>query len=139
MYKPEGFLPHEFVTKKVYDRFGIKSFMFIDSRLLRTMEMLKKRYGCTITINNYNYGGEREFSGLRQPGDQFYNPNSQHSLGNACDALFSGYSAEEIRKDILRYHNGIEAYAYITGIELGVTWNHIEIGNRPDQIYTFTQ
>lgn len=64
----------------------------MDERLLTTLDRLCTRFG-PITVNNYYWGHEREWSGLRTADSPFYSPFSQHTFGRAADCLFGALSA----------------------------------------------
>ena len=80
MYKCKHFKAHELVPPAIYDKFGERSFMFLDDRLLKLCDALREEFG-SATINNYKWGGDRVASGLRSPDSPYYSPTSQHSFG----------------------------------------------------------
>jgi hypothetical protein len=125
--KSKHFEVHELVPKYLYRVYKDKAWKFIDSRLIETIDILKEHFNLgTMTINNYYWGGDREWSGLRTPKSDYYSETSQHSFGRAIDAVFSHYSASEVRNYII---DNPDKFPYIKGIELGVDWLHIDIRN----------
>ena len=125
MYICEHFKIHELVPQQVYQDRGEKAWELLDERLLITLDQLRKRYG-PMTINNYYWQGDREWSGLRTKDSPYYSPYSQHSFGRAADCLFKKLSAEEVRQNILQYQN---EFPEINSVELGVSWLHFDVRN----------
>jgi len=134
MYKCKYFKIQELVPPDVYKDRGDKAWELLDDRLLRTLDMLRNRYG-PITVNNWSTDGNRQWSGLRTPGSPFYSPYSQHSFGRAADCLFKNHPAGFVRQEIL-YSPHEPPFELIGSIELGVTWLHFDVRNC-DRIKTF--
>ena len=55
-----------------------------------------------ITINNWYWGGNRHWSGIRLPDSSDYKVSSQHPYGRAGDSINPIVPAEEIRQRIER-------------------------------------
>jgi len=127
IYKCEHFIIEELVPPKVYDDRGHKAWELMDERMLITLDNLRDRYG-SMTINNWKWGGDRQWSGLRTPDSPYYSPYSQHTFGRAADCIFKDVTAEEVRQDILnnRDHDDFEL---IESIELDVSWLHFDVRN----------
>lgn len=132
MYKCRHFAIHELVPPGVYSDRGEKAWQLLNPDMLQTIDAMRDRYG-PMTINNYMFGGNRKESGLRVPGCDHYRPYSQHSLGNAFDAVFKLVSAEEVRQDILK--GGIQL-PHLHGMELDISWFHGDCRNA-DGLVTF--
>ena len=139
MYKCKHFRAHELVPPSIYERFGERSFMFLDCRLLVLCDALREEFG-SATINNYKWGGDRVASGLRSPDSPYYSPTSQHSFGRAVDILFKDHTAEEVRAEIKEsskfWTHNIEWSPSIT-LEDGVSWVHIDIRNGKAGVNSF--
>jgi hypothetical protein len=134
MYACEHFSIHELVPPGVFNKRGEKAWELLDDRLLVTLDRLRKKYG-SITVNNYYWGKEREWSGLRTSDSPFYSPFSQHSFGRAADCLFANHPSEKVRQDILANPSDT-VNEFIGSIELGVSWLHFDIRNC-DRIKTY--
>ena len=134
MYKCEHFSVHELVPPDVFNKRGEKAWELLDERLLITLDKLRKRYG-SMTINNYYWGKDREWSGLRTADSPYFSAYSQHSFGRAADCLFKGISAEDVRQDILANPNDKD-FVLIGSLELGVSWLHFDVRNC-DRIKTY--
>lgn len=125
--KSKYFAIEELVPKAIFTKRGEKAWELIDDRLITTLDFIKERFPRgTVTINNWKWGGDREWSGLRVPASPYYSETSQHAYGRAIDAVFSHYTAEQIRQDILK---NPALYPYIRGVELGVSWLHVDTRN----------
>ena len=128
MYKPVHFTPSEFVPRDIYIERGIKSLQLIDDRILRIADWLRDRYGGT-TINNWQWGGDREWSGLRTPDSPYYSRTSQHTFGRAIDCIFNDYTAEEVRQDLKASMMLDDLNIDSVTLEDGVGWLHADVRN----------
>jgi len=134
--KSKYFKVHELVPKHLYEKYGEKAWKFIDNRLIAEIDKLKEHFNLgTATINNYYWNGDRHWSGLRTPESPYYSETSQHSFGRAVDMVFSDYTAEEVRNYIV---NNSYEFPYIKGLELGVSWVHLDVRNE-DHLITFNK
>jgi len=125
---------HELVPRKMYEKYGEAAWRYVDPRLIETIDLLKEHFNLgTMTINNYYWGGNREWSGIRTPESTNYSYGSQHSFANAFDMVFSDYTAEEVRNYII---NNPNIFIYIKGLELGVSWVHLDVRNE-DKLVLF--
>jgi hypothetical protein len=127
MYTCNHFAIHELVPPHVYHNRGEKAWELLDERLLMTLDRLRDRYG-PMTVNNWYWGREREWSGLRTKDSPYYSDFSQHSFGRAADCLFRDHTAEDVRQDILA-HADDPAFEMIGSLELGVSWLHFDVRN----------
>ena len=130
--KSKYFKIHELVPEHIYKAYKEKAWKFISKDLIITIDALKEHFNLgTATINNYYWNGNRHWSGLRTPESPEYNETSQHSLGNAADIIFSHYTAHEVRNYII---NNPHEFEYIKGLELGVSWLHVDTRNEKDLV-----
>ena len=134
MYRCEHFSIHELVPPHVFHKRGEKAWELLDERLLITLDKLRQRYG-RMTVNNYYWGKNREWSGLRTSDSPYYSAFSQHSFGRAADCLFASKTAEDVRQDILANPND-DDFLSIGSVELGVSWLHFDVRNC-DRIKTY--
>ena len=128
MHKCKYFEIHELVPPKVFVQRGEKAWELLDDRLLITLDRLRVRYG-SMTVNNYFWGGDRKWSGLRTPDSPYYREFSQHSFGRAADCIFKNYTADHIQKEIQKRCKFDTNLEHINSIELGVTWVHFDVRN----------
>ena len=125
--KSKYFKIHELVPQHIFQKRGEKSWKYIDERLISSIDTLKEHFSNgTMTINNYHWNGDRNWSGLRTPDSSDYNETSMHSMGKAIDCVFSNYTADEVRMYILQHAS---FFPYIKGIEDTVSWLHIDVRN----------
>ncbi len=127
MYKCKHFELHELVPRSVFEARGVKAWELLDERMLITLDLLRARYG-KMTVNNWFWGGVREWSGLRIPGSPYYSVYSQHSFGRAADSLFGSVTTDEVRHDILLNETD-PAFELIGSVELKVSWLHFDVRN----------
>ena len=138
-YIPKHFKIQELVDRETYNKYGERSIQFMDARIVRTADKIREYFGKSMTINNWLWDGDREWSGLRTPKSPYYSTHSQHSFGRAIDFLIKGVSAEEVRAEILKkpWHN---AFKYITTLEDDVDWVHADTrayGKNKNGIFLF--
>ena len=127
MYKCEHFEIHELVPPNVFAERGERAWELLDERLLISLDLLRKRFG-PMTVNNYYWGKDREWSGLRTSDSPYYSRFSQHSFGRAADCLFKNKTAEEVRKEIINNPDDPD-FELIGSVELGVSWLHFDVRN----------
>jgi len=125
MYRCKHFAIHELVPPQVYEERGELAWELLDDRMLKAADNCRARFG-KMTINNYFWGGKREWSGLRTPDSPFYSKYSQHTFGRAFDAIFANVSSEHVRKEILTHP---QLFPYLNSIELNVSWLHGDTRN----------
>ena len=95
----------EFVSKRVYKKYGEGAWQFICPRLLHTLLIIREGLGKPITINNWHNGGKFSQRGLRSNmGTIFYSKFkkgrmylSAHIMGRAVDFDVKGMTAPEVR------------------------------------------
>lgn len=97
----------------------------LNPKLTVSIDRLKEKFPeGSISINNYEWDGDREWSGLRTKGSPWYSPTSQHSEFNAVDCVFSAYSTDEVREYILANQ---DEFPEVTRIEGKVGWLHMDV------------
>lgn len=146
-YRPRHFKPAEFVSQKAFRQLGENRVLrYIDPRILMMADALADKFCLdedgkkigTATINNWCFGGNLQYRGLRLPGDPHFKQFSEHSFGRALDISFSTTPAADVR-DYIEAHP--EKFPYITFVEEGdaVTWVHIGCGNLAGMGFTVQQ
>ncbi len=128
MYKCTNFRIEELVPPQVFKDRGQKAWQLLDDRMLITLDRLRERNG-SMTINDWVWGGDREWSGLRTADSPYYSKYSQHTYGKAYDIIFKHVTAEKVRQDILAKPDD-KVFEYINSIELGVSWLHCDSRNQ---------
>jgi len=130
---------HEYIDEKLYREYEAKNQLYklvwrLDSRLIIADQLLRDKFG-SITINNWMYDGDRNWSGLRTPESPYYSENSQHSFGRASDKLFK-VDASVVIKYIQDNYESIFKALGIGGLEIRATWVHWDLRNS-DTLVTF--
>jgi len=124
-YVPEHFGIKELVDKKTYEDRGEKAFELLDPYMLWTLDRLREKYG-SITINNWEWGGEFQYSGFRPKSCSIGATYSQHRLGRAFDLKFKDYTPEKMRA-LIKVNAHEDMFKFITCVELDTpTWVHID-------------
>ena len=129
---PKFFRIEELVSQRLFDLFKHRVHILwqqFDPRILYSIYQLRLIFNESMTINNWLWNGNRQFSGIRLHGDNHFSPTSQHSHGRGIDIVFAKTHPEEVRQFIIR-HPLDERLKYITCIEDDTpTWLHIDCRN----------
>jgi len=134
--KAKHFIIQELVDPVTYNKFGERSWWFIDPDLIKIIDALREEFG-SATINNWKWGGDRSWSGLRTSASPWYSTYSQHSFGRAADIIFKNHEAEEVRQAMIADPDKwLEIVPHIT-LEEGVSWVHVDVRNDVRCIRTF--
>lgn len=128
----------ELVSEITYKERGERAWTAIDPNLMVFIDFLRDMFGRTW-INDWSWGGNNHWRGLRTVESRWFSQYSQHTFGRACDMTFTDYSAQEIR-DWLR--DNVEVWQEATGVksitvEEEVTWLHIDFRNNEDGYNSF--
>lgn len=95
----------EFVSPKVYKKYGEGAWQFICPRLLHTLLIIREGLGKPMTINNWHVGGKFSQRGLRSNMGSIFMSKfkkgsmylSAHVMGRAVDFDVKGMTAPEVR------------------------------------------
>lgn len=130
MYKCKHFKLHELVPKHYFEKYGDACWELLDERALITLDALRDKFG-SMTVNNYFWGGNRSWSGLRTP--EYYGSESkyrasrsQHKYGRAFDVIFKDTTAKAVREYVLKNR---KEFPYITFLECDISWFHFDCRN----------
>lgn len=133
MYKCKYFKIEELVDKATYAKFNEGAWMFFNPQALMSLDGTREFFGVSITVNNWDEGGQFQFRGFRPITYTGGGTYSQHRFGNAFDCDVKGLSASEVRKRILANKDN-ELLKFITCIEDDVNWVHLDCRNISDRI-----
>jgi len=125
----------ELVCPHTFDKFGDKSWQFLDTEMLHTLLVLRAEILCVpMVINDYIFGGKNTQRGLRcnicqlvkdkTKKNQIY--LSAHCNGAGTDAVFgvkTGMTAEKARQLIKEKQ---DLLPYNIRIEKDVIWLHFD-------------
>jgi len=139
MYKCKYFKAHELIPPDIYAKYGERAFFLMDDRVLRLQDAIREEFG-PATVNDYHWGGSREWSGLRTPDSPWYSKLSQHSFGRSVDSIRKVITAEEIRDHIKTNPKRWLDAAGVESITLedGTSWLHTDVRNGKPGINSFT-
>jgi len=126
-YIPKYFKIEEVMPPDLCNPSDPNQWFFFDDRILITADRLREHYG-PLVCNTWFYGGEHGLRGYRSWPTKVGSQYSQHKFGRALDLIPIKVEAEEIRQDIIANPTR-EMYEYITAIETGVSWLHIDCRN----------
>lgn len=141
--KSKFFKIYELISPNVYRKYGERSWMFFDPRLLETLDFIREYFGEPIIINDWYWGGNLTQRGLRENTcpivrDKTNNYEiylSAHVLGMGVDLSVNGYLAEEVREKLIEIK---DLLPYPIRLEKNVLWVHIDVMNEEkDKIYIF--
>lgn len=134
MYKCRHFTLEELLPKQFFEEFypihGESLWQIFRPKALITIDQLRDAYG-KMVINNWKWGGNLQFCGYRPPTCGVGSLLSQHRFANAFDLHPQEVGIDIIREDIL---NG--QWPTVRGLELGVSWLHVDFRNS-EKLITF--
>lgn len=125
LYIPQYFELHELLPPSAYNALGDTGWELLDPLLLESLDAVRKMFG-KMKVNDYEFGGKRQWSGLRTVESPYYRPYSQHSFGRAADLIPLEADVRDVRQFIV---DNTYKFPLITGIELNVSWLHIDVRN----------
>ena len=131
---------NELVCPHVIEKYGKRSWQFLDSRLIYTIDTFRERIGKRIFVNT----GDLTQRGLRctqcdivkakiEAGELYL---SAHVLGKAVDFNVEDMDSDEVRLWIAK-RPGL--FPYSIRLETGISWVHIDTYPNPttEKIYFF--
>ena len=139
IYKCKYFKIEELVPKslfKQYEKETWKLWALFDDRILREADRLREQYG-RCYINNWLWGGKLNNCGYREQNSGVGSNFSQHCFGRALDLHFVDWDIEEIRHSVITDCISNPKKYPIRGVELNVSWLHIDVRNRKE-LLTFS-
>jgi len=100
------FCIEELVDKTVYDKYGERSWRFLDTTILESLLIVREGLGKSITVNNWKWGGKFSQRGLRHNMSSLVKNKtrlylSAHIFGKAFDFDVKGVSSVDVRKWIV--------------------------------------
>ena len=106
--------------------------------LVDTLEDLKDALeGAPITVNDYEWGGNFRYSGVRPytylEGAKF----SSHRYGNTADCKFKDLTATWVQRYIMSHQDDFPNIVRMEDVTITKTWLHIECGKRSGPIVVF--
>lgn len=117
------FSVEEFIPQHLFEQKGETSIEYMNPKIIRVANVLRDVTGTPLSCNTWKWGGNRNWSGLRDVTSPYYSETSQHSIGNAID-LVSALPAHELRAVILEHP---DLFPDVTFLECGISWVHIDV------------
>lgn len=157
-YEPKHFIPEELLSKAVFKRErdnGNQIWRLFDGRLLWTIDAIRERFcgpkkhptNGGMIMNDWAWGGHNQYRGFRDifvdivtAGNNF-SRTTQHAFGRGADYVIGQVNSEDVIQDI-KDNPDIDAYQFITGLELGTTWVHNDVrcwDRAEEGIFTFNR
>lgn len=145
MQLTKNFSLQEWIDRETFKVFGGKAIRLLDMRIVHLYQSIRDDLGKPITINDWHYGGNRQFSGFRPWLWPYHNKSlgllsekelsainftSQHKFGRAGDALFMGEDIEEIREYVIENRESL--FPTLMRVEMGVSWLHLDVACTPN-------
>ena len=148
----KSFRLHEVTPKVICDTLGEYSLRYLNRYLIETLQQLRDHFQKPMTINDWYWGGAKEFSGyhplpcifdhhkierIHNPSEPNRGASSAHRTGDGADFTVKGISDDEVKLEIFRHRDN---FPHITRMELGIKgWTHIDLLStfRPYDIYCF--
>lgn len=135
--KSENFKIHELVDPVIVSRYGEFAWSFFKPQALMMLDAIKDFYQTSVTVNNWTWGGNFQWRGLRTSRCKEGGEMSQHRLGGAFDLDVRGVSPSKVRKDIIDNKDGV--FHLITRLEVTlngkeINWVHFDCANVPERI-----
>lgn len=115
VYNSKYFKPEEYLPK------GYSDTTVMDPRILQMADEVRDLVGLPMTINAQG----RQFCGWRPKDCNIGAKNSYHKKGMAVDLHCAGMKAEDVRV-LMKKAISLGQLQYIGGIELEVSWCHID-------------
>jgi hypothetical protein len=143
MYKCKHFKIFELTDPVIYKANGENAFAFFTEEIKQSIDAIREFFDRPVTVNNWIWGGQFQWRGLRSSMCNVGSLKSQHRivdtrLCNAIDFDVKDLTAEQVRQEILNNQN-IPSLRFITRMEKDVNWVHIDCKplDGQERIYMF--
>lgn len=130
----------ELVPKRTLEQYKGRDHILwglLDQEALQALVALREFFG-PLEVNNYVWGGARQYSGWRPGNSKVGAVLSQHKFGRAFDCHFKNVTSDEVRAYVLAHQN---SFPWIHSIEMEVSWFHFDtryVANWQGVIQQFT-
>lgn len=125
MYKPKHFDIKELIPRHVWEDRGESALELLDPRAVQTLDQLRDQFG-KITVNDWSWGGNNQWRGLRTIQCPIGAKYSQHHYGRGFDCTFHETTTETVRQFILA---NPDRFPFITFVELDTPHLHFDVRN----------
>jgi hypothetical protein len=131
-YTCRHFRIEELVPKDVFEKFGDRSWQFLNPVALKALDNIREHFDDYVTVNNWLWGGPFQARGFRPMWSNVGASLSQHRLGNAFDLDVDNLSAKAVRAEII-LHKHHPHFRDINCLEADVNWVHFDCRNIPEE------
>lgn len=108
---------------------GYQDWGLLHPKLLELLDEIRDLIGGPMIVNNWKRGGNHTLRGWRPDECKVGAKNSFHKKGMAADFDVPGSTADEIREKLIRWKTKEGKLAHLGGIEMGVSWCHVDCRN----------
>lgn len=135
MQVSHDFIIQEFVPRIIWNKYGDRSVMFVDPKVIDLAQLYREYFGVPVRVNDWWLGGRLQQRGYRVPNTQTGALYSQHKRGAAFDCNIEGYTAREVYNEIRANQDYFMEFGLTTleNVDHTPTWIHSDIRTWPDQ------
>lgn len=128
IYRPRYFDLHELVCPEIFEARGQRAWELLDVYALITLDQLRERFG-PMTVNDWYWGGQFKYSGLRPFTGGVGAEYSQHRFGRAFDLKPKDTTPQEMFTYIVERQDKFPHLRVLENIEATPTWLHFDVRN----------
>jgi hypothetical protein len=133
MYICKYFRIEELVDKYTFEKWGKKSWQFFNPQALMMIDGIREYFDSPMYINNWLWGGNLQFRGLRPLYVDTGKKYSMHRFGGGFDGWLKKVTVKEAREEILK-NKDHELLKHINCTEAIDTHLHTDVRNISDRI-----
>lgn len=132
MYKCSYFKIHELVSPEIYDVLGEElCWHLLPDIVKQQLDAIREEFysyaGMGIIINNWGFGGQYKYSGVRPKNCKIGAPNSKHKQWVAFDLKASKIHRTDELQEFIKHMGKSFNISRIENFEHTPSWVHIEI------------
>lgn len=118
----------ELLPQSVWQKWGAGALRLVDERIVEANQKIRERFGKPRFFNTWAFGGDRDESGLRTPGQKYFSPRSQHTFGRALDSISDFTPHEEVWEDVLDHPEWYwgAGVSVVESIRVASSWLHTD-------------
>lgn len=119
----------ELVSSQVYSKYGDDAIKFLDPIAVKVLENIREILGVPLICNNWAAGGNRNYSGYREPECKIGAKKSLHRLGKAYDLISTKMTAKEMRDKLEQNQDKLIQPIRVEKWDSSgeISWLHIDI------------
>jgi len=125
IYRPRHFSLQELVCPEIFEARGERAWELLDVYALVTLDQLRKRFG-KLTVNDYGWGGQFKYSGMRPFVGGVGAEYSMHRFGRAFDIKPKETTPQEVHAEILKTPDKFPHLRVLENIADTISWVHFD-------------